>query len=177
MNAEQKTGWIVAVCSSPNHGYPTFPCERVVVGPEGIIGDAHSGPMRESFTKPGTQKQNDRPISIVSDEVRRGINETYRLKMRSGAFNEQILVEGLGDLGDVPIGAQVIFSSGVELEVTDRAYPCKKLEEYNGNGLMEALSEERDGEIYTRRGILARVLKTGDLEPGGSVTILKVNQE
>ena len=99
MNAEQKTGRIVAVCSSPNHGYPTFPRERVVVGPEGIIGDAHSGPMRESFTKPGTQKQNDRPISIVSDEVRRAVNETYRLKMRPGAFNEQILVEGLGDLG------------------------------------------------------------------------------
>ena len=177
MSTETNDGRIVAVCISPQHGFPTYPQERVVVGPLGIEGDAHSGPMRESFTKPGTFKENDRSISIVADEVRQEMNDTLGLNMLPGDFNEQVLVSGLGDLGDVAIGDQVHFDTGVQLEVTDRAYPCTKLEAHNGSGLIKALAEKRDGEIYTRRGILTRVLQTGELQAGVSVTIKRINPQ
>jgi MOSC domain-containing protein YiiM len=107
----------------------------------------------------------------VADEVRQEMNATLGLSMQPGDFNEQDLVSGLGDLADVEMGSHVVFGTGVELEVVDRAYPCTKLEAHNGAGLIQALAEKRDGEIYTRRGILARVLQSGDLQPGVSVTI------
>lgn len=171
MSTETRKGIVVAVCMSPVHGYPTFPRDRVVVGPFGIEGDAHSGPMRASFRNPGTQKPNDRPISIVSDEVRRDLNNRLGLHMEPGDFNEQILVSGLGDLGDVIVGSHVFFGSGVELEVTDNAYPCERLEAHNGPGLVKALAENREGEVYSYRGIVARVVRTGQLQPGVSVIV------
>lgn len=124
---EINEGTVVAVCMSPVHGYPTYPQEKVTIGMQGIEGDVHSGAMRESFTKPGTQKPNDRPISIVAQEVMDDVNKSLGLHMQPGDFNEQVLVSGLGDLGDTPIGARVVFDSGVRLEVVDRAYPCEVL--------------------------------------------------
>ncbi|MBI2032447.1 MAG: hypothetical protein HYV38_00760 [Candidatus Levybacteria bacterium] len=114
-----RRGRVVAVCMSPNHGYPTYPQEAVTVGSLGIVGDAHSGYMRESFTRPGTMKPNDRPISIVADEVRAEMSEKFGVDIDPGDFNEQVLVEGLGDLSDVEIGSAITFESGVELKVTE----------------------------------------------------------
>lgn len=170
---EIRKGKVVAVCSSPKHGFPTSPRERVTIGEYGIPGDAHSGPMRESFRRPGTFKPNDRPISIVADEVRQEMNATLGLNMKPGAFNEQILVSGLGDMGDVPNGSKIAFSSGVTLEKVDSAYPCAQLESHNGRGLIQALARKlADGTVYSRRGILTRVLATGELQPGDEVTIV-----
>jgi hypothetical protein len=166
-----KEGTVVAVCMSPEHGYPTHPQTSIAVGLLGIDGDAHSGPLRESFRNPGTLKNNDRPISIVADEVRVWVNSSLNLTMEHGDFNEQMVVSGLGDLGDIPIGAHLIFSSGLELEVVDRAYPCAKLEAHNGKGLIKALAEKRDGEVYSRRGILCKVIEIGELEPGATVRV------
>lgn len=175
MNIESKAGKVVAVCMSPEHGYPTFPQKMVAIGLLGIDGDAHSGELRESFTKPGTFKHNDRPISIISEEVRVWANEKLGLNMKHGDFNEQIVVKGLGDLGDIKIGSQIIFSDGVILEVVDIATPCKKLENHNGVGLIKALVEKREEGIYSKRGILCRVLRTGNLKPGEEVKVVAPN--
>jgi len=166
MSSEVPQGIVTAVCMSPVHGYPTYPQESVLVGLDGIEGDAHAGPLRESFKNPGTLKPNDRSFCIVADEVRESLG------LQPGDFNEQLLVRGLGDLGDVAIGSHVLFETGVELEVVDRAYPCLKLEAYNGIGLIKALAEKRGDELYTRRGILARVIHGGELHPGISVALI-----
>ena len=60
MSLEIKKGKVLAVCSSPVHGLPTYPQEFVKVNSDGIEGDAHSGPLRSSFRNPGTLKPNDR---------------------------------------------------------------------------------------------------------------------
>lgn len=168
-------GNVTAVLMSPDHGYPTYPQPRVRIEEDGIPGDAHSGPHRESFTKPGTLKPNDRPISIVADEVREEMNQRFGIDMQPGDFNEQVLVSGLGDLSDVKIGARVLFDSGVALEVVDVAYPCKRLEAHNGApGMMrELVIPQEEGKALSRRGILARVLQAGDLEAGVGLTIVQ----
>lgn len=171
MTAETKIGRVVVVCSSPEHGFPTYPQEMVSIGMLGIDGDAHSGELRESFTKPGTLKPNDRPISIVAEEIRLWVNEELGLDMHHGDFNEQIVVEGLGDLGDIEVGTVITFGNGIILEVVDHAYPCKKLEDHNGPGLIKALAEKRDDTIYSRRGILCKVVHPGDLRPGETIKV------
>lgn len=179
MAEDERRGTVVAVSSSDRHGYPTHPQTQVTVGLLGILGDAHSGHMRESFTKPGTTKENDRPISIVAAEVLEEMNETFGIDMQPGDFNEQILVKGMGDLADVEIGSTVVFDSGVTLQVTDNAFPCVRLEKHNGApGMMKALlvPREEGGKPKTRRGILAKVISTGDLEAGIGVTIITPTQ-
>lgn len=169
---EPRRGRVVAVCRSPRHGYPTYPRGRVTVAEDGIVGDAHSGSMRASFTNPGTQKPNDRPISIVAKEVMDDLNERFKMDVQPGDFNEQVLVEGMGDLSDVEIGDMVAFDSGVTLQVTDNAFPCTRLEAHNHHKLISELAGRRpDGTKFTKRGILARVVSTGDLTAGQEITI------
>ena len=175
MTAKEKSGRVVAVCSSPNHGYPTYPQEYANVTPEGIEGDAHSGALRESFTKPGTLKPNDRPISIVAQEVINEMNSKFGLNIQPGGFNEQVVVSGLGDLSNITIGSVVTFNGGVMLEVVDNAYPCQKLNAFHGEPLLEKelVKKLPDGSTVSKRGILASVRKPGLLTPGEAVTIQK----
>lgn len=171
MNKEA-IGRVVAVCKSPEHGFPTYPQDFVTIGYLGIDGDAHSGELRPSFTQPGTLKPNDRPISIIAEEVRLQINQELDLQVQHGDFNEQIVVEGLGDLGDIEVGTIISFDNGIMLEVVDHAYPCVRLEQHNnGKGMIQALAEKREGKVYSKRGILCKVIVPGDLEAGTTLTI------
>jgi MOSC domain-containing protein YiiM len=173
----------VAVSSSPTHGYPTTPRERVVVTPWGILGDAHSGLIRDSFMKPGTRKWNDRPISIVANESRQRVNKELGLNLQAGDFNEQILVEGLGDLGWVLFGSLVYFEdSGVRLEVVDYSTPCQKLAKHTGANirdlnklLVDNKRHTEPGKPYSGRGILAKVIWPGIIEPGDTMHIQAPN--
>ncbi len=175
MVTETKSGYVTTVCSSQNHGYPTYPRSYVEVESTGIKGDAHSGNMRESFRNPGTLKPNDRSISIVALEVMNAMNRKFGTNIQPGDFNDQVVVNGMGNLSDVEIGDHVIFSGGVKLIVTDNAMPCAKLNTYNGEPqLAKALvKKRRDGSLKTMRGILAQVTEPGLLAPGEKVTITK----
>lgn len=173
----KRTGTIHAVCMSPDHGYPTYPQDTIDVGLLGIPGDAHSGPLRESFRHPGVMKPNDRPICIVSWEAMQAASKELGIPIPVGSLNEQLVVEGLGDLGWVPIGSVISFpESPVTLEIVDYAYPCVKLATYHkDNRIMASLLDtsvtNMHGKPYSKRGILAKVLTTGILKPGMSVTI------
>jgi MOSC domain-containing protein YiiM len=167
-----RQGTVVAVCSSPDREFPTYPQESITIGEWGVEGDAHSGPTRKSFREPGKLKRNDRSISWVSEQVREELNgKGYNIE--HGDFNEQVVVSNLGDLGNVQIGNTVVTSSGLLFRVTDHAYPCLSLEEHNGGGLIKELaSKQEDGTIYSRRGMLTEVLQSGILRPEDRVFIL-----
>lgn len=175
MVQETRAGTVHAVLKSPNHGYPTLPQDFVEVRHDGIAGDAHSGPLRESFRNPGTLKANDRPISMVALEVISEMQKKFGLgrTMQPGGFNEQIVSEGLGDLSDAEAGDVLSFEGGVTLEVVEGAMPCVRLNEFHGEpGLAKALVEkDDDGNVTTKRGLLAKVLSPGILRPGEKVTI------
>lgn len=173
MSVEIRQGRVTAVCLSPDHGYPTIPQDSVYVGPLGIEGDAHSGPDRESFTNPGTIKPNDRPISIVSEEVYQEINHTFGLSAEHGDFNEQVVVEGMGDLSDVEIGSRVMMGD-VVLEVTDNAWPCERLNGHMGEPLLakRLVYQDEKGTRRTKRGIVAKVIEEGELTPGTEAAII-----
>lgn len=138
----QNQAEVVAVCSSERHGFPTCPRAFVV-----------------------------RPMCIVADEVYELVRQ-HGYKMQHGDFNEQMVVRGWGDLGDIPLGAPIVTSGGLTLRVTDYAYPCKKLESHNGKGLMDLLlvgSEEKGKKPYTKRGILCEVVTPGIAMPGDTL--------
>ena len=175
MVQKEKIGIVHSVLKSPNHGFPTYSQDVVDIKTDGVDGDAHAGPLRNSYRNPGTLKPNDRPISIVAKEVIDEMREKFGLTrtMKPGGFNEQVVVEGLGDLADAGEGDTLSFEGGVILEIVEGAMPCNKLNEYHGEPMLaKTLAEvQPDGTIYTRRGALAKVLIPGILMPGEVVTI------
>ena len=156
---QTKIGTVVAVCLRPEGGVPKYPQPEVTVGEYGIEGDWHSGPMRTRSN--GEVVPNTRHVSLVAKEVFDDLNRELGTDIPHGGFGENILVEGMGDLGTITEGDILRFSSGVELDVTGQNDPCKNLMVYHNQ--IPKLS-------YGRRGVLAIVRTTGRLKPGDTVS-------
>jgi MOSC domain-containing protein YiiM len=174
MASAERIGNVVAVCLSEAKAYPKYPQEKVRISPHGIEGDAHAGAMRPSHRNPDVLKPNDRAVSIVAKEVMDDVNAALGLDMKPGDFNENILVEGLGDLGDLRKGDQLIFENGLVIDVMDQNPPCKKLDAHNGRGLIKSTIGRVDGQIYNRRGILGIPQQATELTPNVAVRIQRV---
>jgi MOSC domain-containing protein YiiM len=158
---ETPTGTVVAVCLRKEGGVPKYPQAEVAVGEYGIEGDWHSGPMRTRSN--GEVVPNTRHVSLVAKEVFDDLNRELGTDIPHGGFGENILVEGMGDLGGIAEGDVLRFSSGVKLEVTAQNDPCKNLMVYHNQ--IPKLS-------YGRRGLLAVVRTTGQLKPGDTVSVV-----
>lgn len=156
-----RVGTVVAVCLRKEGGVPKYPQSEVVVGEYGIEGDWHSGPMRARSN--GEVVPNTRHVSLVAKEVFDDLNRELGTDIPQGGFGENILVQGMGDLGDIAEGDVLRFSSGVELEVTGQNDPCKNLMVYHN---------QIPKRSYGRRGVLAVVRTTGRLEPGDTVSVV-----
>ncbi len=136
-------------------GVPKYPQSEVVVGEYGIEGDWHSGPMRTRSN--GEVVPNTRHVSFVAKEVFDDLNRELGTDIPHGGFGENILVQGMGDLGEIAEGDVLRFSSGVELEVTGQNDPCKNLMVYH-NQIPEALLRPS-----RRAGVVST---TGRVKPG-----------
>ncbi len=158
-----RVGTIVAVCMKAERGVPKIPQPEVRVGEFGIEGDFHAGPIRTRSN--GEVLPNNRHISIVAKEVFDDLDRELGTSIPMGGFGENILIEGMGDLGDLRAGDVLRFASGVELEVTQQNDPCKNLMVYHD------LIPKR---AYGRRGVLAIVRTQGKLRPGDTVKVASV---
>ena len=144
-------GTIVAVCTSPQGGIPKYPHTRAVIGRWGFVGDFHNREMRRSFSKPGTMKPNtDRHLTLVAAEVLEELGrECLGNPLGPGMLAENITVRGLGDLSDVPDGAEVLIGSAVELRVVEQNSPCGNVRRAYGLEFYER--------VQGRRGLLCAI--------------------
>jgi MOSC domain-containing protein YiiM len=134
---------IVAVFVSPHRGQPVVSVQSArVIADHGIEGDAHA--------KPGT----DRQMLLMDQETL----EDFGLK--PGDLKESITTVGL-ELYKLPSGQRLRVGSTV-LALTHLCPPCKHVDE-----IRPGLQQELAG----RRGVLARVVQTGDLRVGDTVEI------
>lgn len=168
---ETKTGTVIAVCSSSVREFPKFPQPSVHMAVHGVVGDAHAVAPVNPVS--GTRVVRYlRAISIVAEEVRRDLNAALSLNLEPGHFNENLLVEGLGDLSDVEAGDRLLLSGGVVLEVTAQNFPCTKLEAFTCRGIIQATrSKSADGMVVNRRGLVAAVVQPGQARPGETVIL------
>jgi MOSC domain-containing protein YiiM len=109
----------------------------------GLEGCAHA--------RPGNKRQ----VLFASAEHLRAVD------VEPGAIRENLTVEG-DDVEAWPIGQRVAIGEA-EFEISMRCDPCEK---------MEALRPGLRAELEGRRGMLARVVKTGRVAVGDDVTLL-----
>jgi MOSC domain-containing protein YiiM len=135
---------IAALWTSPAKRSPMVPREaaRALAG-EGLEGCAHA--------RAGTKRQ----VLFASAE------HLDALDVEHGAIKENFTVEGT-DVHRWPVGQRVQVG-GAEFEITMECEPCERMEE-----IRPGLQQELDG----RRGMLARVVKSGDVTVGDEITLL-----
>jgi hypothetical protein len=135
----------------------------------GIPGDRHYGETRYSAST-HERVPNNRPITIFGVEASRAACEKLGVALiPPGGVGENLLTEGLGDLGDLDEGdrLQVLDSEGepkVVFEVRKQNEPCSNLQIYHR--LMTK-------ELMGRRGVICSVLKEGRVEVGDAVVLVK----
>lgn len=157
----QARGRVVAVCLRPTGGIPKYPQPFITLNGQGVEGDWHAGPTNK-HKKKGDPEPNWRQVSIVAQEVYDSLRDTLGIHLEPGAFGENILVEGLGDLSDLRPGDRLRLGATVVVEVTRQNNPCATLEIYHPAIVRTVMG---------RRGVVGIVYRPGQVYPGDIVWV------
>ena len=142
-------GKIIAICTSDTKGIQKSPVGRaVLVANHGIQCDAHAGPWH-------------RQVSLLANERVQEFKDRGA-QVDVGAFGENLVVEGLGDLKSLPLGTRFKCGDAV-LELTQVGKEC-----HAHCAIYHAMGDC----IMPREGVFARVLEGGEVEPGMEITVV-----
>jgi MOSC domain-containing protein YiiM len=132
---------IVGIWRSPKRRQPMERLESAQVEQNGLEGCAHARPGKRSV------------LFVASEDLE-------ALGVDPGRVRENFTVRG-ADVMAWPIGQKVVAGTA-EFEITMVCDPCE---------LMEQIRPGLQSELEGRRGMLARVLKTGEVAVGDKITL------
>ena len=172
--AEMLAGAVVAVSSSPAHGFSkqSQPAIRLLSG-EGVQGDAHCGltvqhlyQVRRDPTQPNLCQVHLFAVEMLEELAAKG----YPLD--PGAIGENVLTRGL-DLLRLPRGTRLRLGSVAVVEITGLRTPCSRIDKFQ-RGLQQHLWGERPagrrgGQRSRRAGVMGIVLIDGSVRAGDPV--------
>ena len=141
-------GTVVAVCTSNVKGIQkTEVAQAQLVADHGIEGDAHAGPWH-------------RQVSLLANERIQEFKDRGA-EVTLGAFGENLIVEGLGDLKSYPIGTRFTCGDAV-LELTQIGKEC-----HAHCAIYHAMGDC----IMPREGVFCRVIEGGTVNPGMDISL------
>ncbi|MCC2631011.1 MAG: hypothetical protein K0S38_820 [Candidatus Paceibacter sp.] len=153
-----KDGFVHAVCTSPQGGFPKYPQDQVVVHQYGIWDDYHCREMRPHHKKPNVMLPNDRHITLVGFELLRDLENLTGKEFPPGSLAENITTHGMGHLTGITTGTRIQIGENIMLFVSELNEPCKLLKAAHGEeafkfcihrrGLI-CVVEEGIGEVIT----------------------------
>ena len=139
-----------------NGGIPKLPVDSVFIHEGGLQGDGHN---HEKHCRP-TQA-----VSLQDSEKLVEINkEGYSL--RAGSTGENINVCNL-DVNGLSAGTRLVFSGGVEIEITRMRPPCY---------VLDAIDPRLKKDILGRCGVYAKVVQEGRLVLGEKIMVRKTDK-
>jgi MOSC domain-containing protein YiiM len=143
---------VISINISPG-GIPKRPIDRGRVIDTGLVGDAHNHP------KHGGPKQALCLFDIrVLDALRAEGFDVY-----PGAVGENLTISGL-DVEALVIGDRLLFSGGVEAEISKRRSPCATL---------DPIHPDLKTAMVGRSGWYARVLVPGEIRTGETIEVVR----
>ncbi|MGQ0745015.1 MAG: TSUP family transporter [Acidimicrobiales bacterium] len=156
-----------AVCASPTHsmGKPTRERVQMVSG-HGIDGDVHAGAIgpEGSGEGPNRRQVHLMPLELFDDLAAQG------LVVGPGQMGENVTVAGV-DLVSLPLGTRLSLGSDAVVELTGLRTPCRQLDAV-APGLAAALFPAGpDGVRRRRAGVMAVVVRSGEVRAGDGVTV------
>ena len=133
---------VVGIWRATKRRQPMQRLESARVAEDGLEGCAHARPGKRSV------------LFVAAEDLE-------ALGVDPGRVRENFTVRG-ADVMSWPIGQKVVAGTA-EFEITMVCDPCE---------LMEQIRPGLQAELEGRRGMLARVVKTGDIALGDSVRLL-----
>jgi hypothetical protein len=170
MSAETAT--IIAVSRKATHGVdkPNQLLIRLVAG-EGVEGDAHRGVTvkHRSRVRADATQPNLRQVHLIHAEL---LDELAAkgFPLTPGRMGENVTTRGVDLLG-LSAGARLRLGAEAIVEVTGLRNPCVQLDRL-AEGLMQAcLGRGPDGEPVRKAGVMAVVLRGGEVRAGDAVVV------
>ena len=155
-----------SVHRSPVHGFSKESAESItLLTGLGVEGDAHCGELvkHRSRVAANPSQPNLRQVHLMMGETLDGEN------VPDGELGENITTYGI-DLHALPTGTLMSIGDST-IELTGLRNPCAQINTYR-DGLLSAFrSENPDGEIIRRAGIMAIVINGGVIRTGDEIRI------
>ena len=136
----------------------------------GVRGDSHWGTtvqhlvrVREDPTRP-----NRRQVHLLHGELHDELKEKG-FNVGPGTIGENITTRGL-DLLSLPCGTRLFIGGDAVVELTGLRTPCKQIERYQA-GLLAAVSQDANGNLFFRSGVMGIVLKDGVVKAGDTIRV------
>ena len=165
-------GLVEAVSLSGSHtlAKPNHESIRLIAG-IGVEGDAHSGETvkhRSRVVRDPTQP-NVRQVHLIHAELHDELSAAG-FEVSAGQMGENVTTRGLDLLG-LPTGARLRLGDEAVVEVTGLRNPCAQLDGIQ-QGLMAAtLGRDADGNLVRKAGVMAVVVRGGELRPGDAIRL------
>lgn len=163
---------IVAVSSHAKHEFskPTKDAIELREG-FGVVGDAHAGVTVQHLSRIAVNPAapNLRQVHLIHAELLDEL-QGRGFKVGPGALGENIVTRGVDLLG---LGTGTILHLGADaaIQVTGLRNPCAQLDKLQRGLLAAVLDRDANGGLVRKSGIMAIVLKSGQIKPGDAIRI------
>ena len=137
----------------------------------GVEGDAHCGETvkHRSRVRKDPTTPNLRQVHLIQAELFEDLAASG-FSVEPGQMGENITTRGI-DLLAMPVGTKLCIGDDSVLELTGLRNPCSQLEGLQ-KGLMAAtLDRDGEGGLIRKAGVMAIVLKGGDVRPGDAIEV------
>jgi MOSC domain-containing protein YiiM len=170
-DAGARAGVVTAVSRDTGHNFTKSTVDEIeLVAGLGVKGDAHWGEtvqhlvrVREDPTKP-----NRRQVHLIHGELHDELKQ-QGFTIGPGDIGENITTRGI-DLLSLPLGTRLSIGHDAVVEVTGLRTPCKQIERYR-SGLLAAVSQDANGNLFFKSGIMGIVLKGGVVKAGDAIRV------
>ena len=138
----------------------------------GVEGDAHSGRTvkHRSHVRRDPTKPNLRQVHLIHSELHDELAAQGFAGLRPGQMGENVTTKDVDLLG-LPAGTKLHLGDEAVVEVTGLRSPCAQLDGIQP-GLMQATLERgAQGEVVMKAGVMAIVLRGGEVRPGDPIAV------
>lgn len=137
----------------------------------GVVGDAHAGLTVQHRSRvardPG--QPNLRQVHLIHAELYAELAQ-QGFVLEHGQLGENLTTQGLNLLA-LPRGSRLYLGAQAVIEVTGLRNPCAQLDSFRPGLTAAVLDRGEDGQLIRKAGVMAIVLRDGQVRPGDAIAI------
>ena len=165
-------GIVVSVSADTAHRFskPERRGIRLMAG-LGVEGDAHCGAkvQHRSRVAQDPTEPNLRQVHLIHEELFHQL-ACAGFNVRPGQMGENVTTRGI-DLLSLPEGTLLELGHNAAVRVTGLRNPCSQIDGFQKGLLHAVLGRKPDGSLIPKAGIMAVVLKSGEVRPGDAIRV------
>jgi MOSC domain-containing protein YiiM len=163
---------VTAVSRSKGHTFskPSALTIRLVAG-LGVEGDAHLGEKVQHLyhARKNPDAPNLRQVHLMHEELFDELR-ACGFDVQPGAIGENVTTRGV-DLLALPTGARLRLGAEAVIEVTGLRNPCRQIDAFAPGLTAAVLGRDSEGRLIRKAGVMAIVIKGGDVKAGDTIAV------